>query len=831
MRRSTTLAHAENIFHPLGTFSIPSHFHRRIFSCLWKNLAEPPLSGRRLINFGGPFAYTPPEFSQDASVGNNSISASGQLQEVADALAGLTYAGQSSDFSGTDTIAITVVDAGGLAASRIIKVEVEASSPPSIARVGRLASLPRTLHVYEDGELSLDALSVSVSNSAAGSTVQVEIFCTNGVVWLPRSEPGSGLLTSTGTGQGVVVSGSTDRVNWALRTLVYRPDADVWGSDELSIVAREGTGGGDNTNTGWSTVAGIESIIVLIDPVNDPPTIDIPVGLVGAAPPTVYSGEVLSLAGIVVHDADAAEPEGTQLVSVNVSAPVEGSTVSLAMGHATVQGRLPGVLFLEGSAEGVYPSIAFRAPLHLANSALDLLQFWAPFGQSEGFYNVTITVSDNGNWGNGTEEIVSANVMIDLLYQQDPLVDNDGGFVHWDTPHGALSVDEDSHLRDLGIALIDDTGTGSSANDTRVDVILEVNHGVVQVPKSGSLVNGNAALEVTHHRPGSLTVSGAVGDVSAALVDSTYTPDPNFYGMETLELSVQEHLGNGLMNASVDILVFPQPDAPTITVEPTSENLAVEVGSRLKLYGVDLQHADALDDSASDTVTLRAYSTMGSGGTIAMDGTQPGLWVYTEDPGGVFVARGTVSNLRSALGSGSLEYVPAEGYDGLDVVALSVTADSPFGAFVDESSSLVEELPAGAESATALLLEITVIPAFKPAAVDLENGSLFRTVEGRGIELAGIRSQAPGRRDTSDQVVSVSFETVMGGVTLPGAASRQVFAEGQGESTMTVIGKELEVNMALAGAVFKADAFFNGVAEIKVTYTGSMLVVLLFVRC
>lgn len=691
--------------------------------------------------------------------------------------------------------------------------------------MGRLASLPRNLQVDEDGELSLDALRVSVPNSAAGSMVQVEIFCTNGVVRLPRSEPESGLLTSTGTGQGVVVSGTTDRVNWALRSLVYRPDADVWGSDELSIVAREGASGGNNSNAGWNTVAGMESIIILIDPVNDPPTIDIPVGLASGVPPTALAGELLSLAGIVVHDADAGEYGGTQLVSVNASAAVEGSTVSLAMGPATVQGRLPGVLFLEGSAEGIYPSIAFRAPLHLANSALDLLQFWAPFGQPGGLYNVTITVSDNGNWGKGIEEVVSANVTIDLLYQQDLLAANHGGFVHWDTPHGALSVDEDSQLYDLGITLVADSGAGPSANNTWVDATLEVDHGLVQVPKMGPWVNRNATFEVIRHGPGSLTVSGTAGDVSAALVGSAYIPEPNFYGMETLELSVQEHLGDGIMNASVDILVFSQPDAPTIAVDITSEGLSVEVGSRLKLYGVGVQHADALDDSASGTVTLRAHSTTGSG-TIAIEETQPGLWVYTEQPGGVFVARGSVSNLRSALGSGALEYVPAEGYDGLDVIALSVSADSPYGAFGDESLSLVEELPSGVENATAQL-EITVMPAFNPAAVVLESGALFRTVEGSGVELAGVRVQAPGRRDTSDEVVSVSFEAAKGGVTLPGAASRQIFAEGQGESIMSLTGNELEVNMALTGAVFKANAFYNGVADIKVTYAGGMLLLCL----
>lgn len=703
-----------------------------------------------------------------------------------------------------------MVDAGGLAASRIIKVEVEASSPPSITRVGRLASLPRNLHVDEDAELSLDALSVSVSNSGAGSMVQVEIFCTNGVLWLPRSQPESGLLTSTSPGQSIVLSGNTDRVNWALRSLVYRPDPDVWGSDELSIVAREGTGGSNSTNTGWNNMAGMASIIILIDPVNDPPLIDIPVGLTGGVPPTAFAGELLSLAGIVVHDADAGEPGGTQLVSVNVSAAGEGSTVSLAMGHATVQGRLPGVLFLEGSAEGIYPSLAFRAPLHLANSALDLLQFWTPFGQLGGLYNVTITVSDYGNWGKGTEEVVSANVTIDLIYQQDPLAANQGEFVHWETPHGALTVDEDSHLYDLGIALVADSGAGSSANDTWIDATLEVDHGLVQVPN-----NGGAIFEVKRHGPGSLSLSGAVGDVSAALIGSAYIPEPNFYGMETLELSVQEHLGDGVMNASVDIIVLSQPDAPTIAVDMTPEGLEIEVGSRLKLYGVDIQHADALDDSASGTVTLRAHSTTDSG-TIAMDGVQPGLWVYTEEPGGVFVARGSVSNLRAALDSGALEYVPAGGYDGLDVVVLTASADSPYGAFGDGSISLVEEeLAVGVGNATAQF-EITVVPAFVPAAVVLESGALFRTVEGSGVELVGIRVQAPGRRDTSDEVVSVTFETEKGGITLPGATRRQVFDEGQGENLMMVTGEELEVNMALTGAVFKADAFYNGVADIKV---------------
>lgn len=755
------------------------------------------------------------KFPQEASAGNNSIDAYGQLQHVSDALSGLTYAGPSSDFSGDDTVSIKVVDAGGLTASRIIKIEVEASSPPQITRVGRLASLGRTLNVDEDDELSLDSFRISVSNSATDSMVQVEIFCTNGVVSLPRSGQESELSVSTSTGQGVVVAGNTDVVNRVMRSLVYRPDANIWGSDELSIVAREGRRDSGNPNAGWNTVPGIESFIILIEPVNDPPVIDIPIGLAGEEFPTALAGEMLSLEGIIVHDADAAEPEGSQLVSINASTGDEQTTISLAMGSSTVQGRIPGVRFLEGSAEGVYSSIAFRAPLHLANSALNLLQFGAPFGLPSGLRNVTITVSDHGNWGKGTEEIVSSSVIIDLQYQQDPLHAFPGGFVHLDTPHGALSVDEDGHLHDLGITLRADFGADQSGNSTWVDVTLAVDHGLVQVSKIGALVSRNADIEVIRHGPGSLTFSGGVAEVSAALVNSSYMPEPDFYGMETLELLVQEHIGDGVMNASVEILVLPQPDLPTLTLD-IPEGLTVEGGSQLQLYGVEVQHVDALDDFGSDTVALRARSTTGSG-TITMNGIQPGLWVYAEEAGRVLVARGTVENLQVALDSGALEYGPADGYDGLDVVALSVSTDSPYGAFGDELPSSVEEDDFGVGNSSTVELNITVAPAFVPGAVLLENGPLFRTVEGSGVEIAGMSVRAPGRRDTSDVVVSVSFETAEGGVTLPGAASGPVVATGQGESTMSLTGKELEVNMALAGAVFQGDAFYNGVADIKVT--------------
>lgn len=752
----------------------------------------------------------------NTNTANNSIVAYGQLEDVAGALSGLTYAGQTSEFSGTDTITLEVVDAGGMVASRVIKVDIEADRPPKITRVGRLATSPRNLRMDEDGELLLDSLHMSTPNTAADSTVQVEIFCTNGIVSLPTSKQETDVLISMNMSAGVIIAGNTDRVNNVLRSLMYRPNSDVWGSDEISIIAREGRSG---IAGGWSTIAGSESIIVLIEPVNDAPTIDIPRGLTRTVPPVALAGDFLSLAEIVVHDVDAGEAAGSQLLLVNVSTGLEGNMVSLATGKTTVHGRIPGVLFLEGSAEGVYPVITLKGPINHVNAALSLLQFWAPFGQPNGVDNVTIGAADFGNWGKGVEEVVTASLAVDVRYREDPLA-VEHAFIQWETPPGALSVGEDGQLNVLGITLITE-GSNYPANSTWVDVTIAADHGLVQVVDAGAGTDRKPTVEIVRSGLGLLTVSGAVEEVSAALAGCTYIPDPNYHGLETLGLSAQGRSEEWTTTTSVPIVVFPEPDAPTITVGKTpaansSMARTVDVGSRLPLHGVTIQHADALHSSTSDTITLRVHSATGSG-TVWMNDSIPGLWIYAEEAGSVLVARGNVENLQQALDAGGLEYIPAEEHSGTDVLELSVSANFPYVTFGNESSNVFDDL-GEVEHATAEL-EVTVIPAFVPAAVALEDGALFSTTEGVGVLTPGIIINAPGRRNTSEIVVSVSFGVDRGGIRLPRAAGRQIVVEGQGESTMLLTGTEFEVNLALLGAVFHPAPFYNGVADVKVTRT------------
>lgn len=744
---------------------------------------------------------------QGKGEGHSSIAAYGRLEDIASALEDLTYRCTTNDFSGVDKILISLVDASGLSVSRVVKVEIEANSPPTITRVNGLALLPTNPHMDEDTDLLLDSIEVSVPGSSPNPTVQVEIYAANGMVDIKTSNNSDGLSISKDTRAGVVVAGEVGPVNRALRSLRYTPEVDFWGADEVSIAARQGISG---EGGGWHAATAIETVIVMIGPINDPPRIDFPDDLMGDVLPVASAGELLPLAGITVHDPDAGEPAGSELVSVDISAGDGGNLLSLALSTATLHGRIPGVHFDEGSAEGSYPRIAFSAPIDIANGVLGLLQFFAPFGQESGLNDVTFTISDLGNWGYGDEEeVVSSVVTVAVQHRQDPFAVAKEP-IEWDVPLDTLAMEEDGRLDNLGIALIPD---GDKFFDTTwVEATVSADNGMMQ------LATDIGDTNIVHHGLGSMSLSGTLSDVSSAMTSWAYLPKPDYSGMEVLELSVHGRTYDWVANASVSILVRSTPDLPSITIaNPSSSNMqdarVVEVGSRLKLYGIVVQHVDALSAHSGQTLTMTAFSSAGNG-TLAMD-TQPGLWIYREENrAGALVARGALENLQVALDSGALEYWPLDGYDGVDTVVVSVSVDSLYNPFDDDNNSSARELLYSQNVEAAL--DVTVIPSMIPPAIVFEDDALFRADEGGSVELSGIRAQAPGRRNTSEEVVTVTFEAEGGGVTLPAAHSRQVSTDGQGQSVLSITGTEREVNMALSGAVFKGAPFYNGVAAVKV---------------
>lgn len=672
----------------------------------------------------------------------------------------------------------------------------------------------------EDGELSLNSLEIHVPGSASDSIfIEVEVVATAGIVSLPlRAMDSDDLVTATDTGAGVSVIGKIERVNVALRSLMYKPQADRWGTDEISVVAREKR---MNKAQRWNEATGIEEIIVFIGPVNDPPVISVILGQLGHARLVASAGEFLPLSGITVRDPDASEPAGTDLVTMDITTGSTGNLVSFGLGTTMLSDQVPRMRWYEGSWEEAYPRITLSAPIEIANEALSFLQFLAPFGHPSGPTNVSITVFDNGNWGWGDDGSDEVNITINVRQSEDPIAVFQNS-VRWLVPPGALSVEEDGRLRDLSIALARERV--GVPFDTWVEAVVKPSHGTVQLVETLSVSKEERYnVEFARDVIGSISVSGALRDVSAAVLDLHYLPEQDFNGMEVLELVVHGAAKEWVVNSTLSILVLPRPDPPTVTVDrisPTNHSIVrtVEIGSRLELYGVNIDHVDALNGDSSTTLTMRAHSAAGPC-TMNMDTEQQGLWVYTGDAAGDLVVRGTLRYLQLALRSGALEYMPLEGYDGIDTVTVSVSADNQFHELLNllgENATVVQNYTSPEIAVTDF--ELTVIPAFIPPAVVFDDGPSFQMPESSAIQLTGIRVQAPGRRNTSETRLTVRLGTDEGTLTLPAVEHRHVIIKGEGHPTLTITATELDINMVLASTVFKGERFFNGIALVEVRF-------------
>ncbi len=99
----------------------------------------------------------------------------------------------------------------------------------------------------------------------------------------------------------------------------------------------------------------------------------------------------------------------------------------------------------------------------------------------------------------------------------------------------SLSLSEDSSIAITGVLVSDvdvDLGTGE------VQVTLGVSHGILTLSETSGL-----SFDAGSNGSSYMTVSGILADVNAALSTLTYTPSSNYYGTDSVQISVND-LGN-----------------------------------------------------------------------------------------------------------------------------------------------------------------------------------------------------------------------------------------------------------------------------------------------
>lgn len=216
-------------------------------------------------------------------------------------------------------------------------------------------------------------------------------------------------------GGSLTLSGTQDEINAALTSVWYIAPLH-WNSpgqgtfETLSVLVNEENStreGDDDSYPGEP-----RALLVLVVPVNDPPSIQGPLKV------TAVEGRDTAIKGVKVHDHDAQETKGSS-VEVTMSISVPGSVLQL--------GRTQGLIFSQESNESSPGNKTFQGSLGNVNRALADLVYRGP-PKFSGIAELEVTISDMGNTGEGDAFFSSITTVIDVSsVNNKPRVIREGG--------------------------------------------------------------------------------------------------------------------------------------------------------------------------------------------------------------------------------------------------------------------------------------------------------------------------------------------------------------------------------------------------------------------
>ncbi|QZZ21474.1 tandem-95 repeat protein [Leptothermofonsia sichuanensis E412] len=240
---------------------------------------------------------------------NTSMVFSGTLAAINNALATLTYRG-NSNFNGTDTVNISVNDNGNTGAG--IALSDSAAIAINVLGINSAPVITVPLAPSTNAGVNLAITGVSVNDPDAGAgTLLVTIAAQNGVLSIPTENltffQGDGTLDSRITFEGTLAA-----INTALGALVYRSNPGFTGFETITISVN------DQGNTGIGT------------PLSDTRTLFVNVGGAVNIPPTanpdtytINRNGILNVSGTGVLGNDI-DPDSPSLNAILVNLPAQG---------------------------------------------------------------------------------------------------------------------------------------------------------------------------------------------------------------------------------------------------------------------------------------------------------------------------------------------------------------------------------------------------------------------------------------------------------------------------------------------------------------------------
>jgi hypothetical protein len=670
--------------------------------------------------------------------GSAAFTISGTVGSLNAAINGLNYQ-PIFGYVGPDTLAVSLADpTDHLSGSSSVAISVNAVSPP-------LISNPSTASLSENGSLvfsSGNSNAITVADNGAGTNSDsMTLSVSNGILTLGST---TGLIFTSGNNgtASFTVKGNLTNLNTALNGLKYQPTTNFAGSDALGVLVVDSGDG----KSGSSSVA--LTIIAL------PPAITAP------ATGTVSQNGSLSFS-----------TANGNAISLNDQGAVGSSdSLTLSVSHGTLTlATTTGISFTSGSNGSA--SFTVTGTLTNLNAALNGLVY-QPTALYSGPDSLSVSILNSVDSESASKSVALAVNALNPPTVTAPAtatVIMNGTLVFSAANGDAISV------------------TDVAAGSTPDSLTLTVSHGTLTLASTTGLTFTAGA-----NNSASLTVTGSIANLNAALSGLTYKPGSGYVGADSLLVSITDPGDNDTASKGIAITVN-SANPPTITGPGAA---SVSLNGTLVFSssnGDAITVADTGPGSSSDTLTLSV-----SHGTLTL-ATTTGLTFTTGANGSAsFMVTGSVASLNAALSG--MTYKPTTGYTGSDSLAATIR-DSDDNLSASTSVSLT--VTSGGTPPS-----ITANPTFKIA---INTTLVFSTANGDAIT---INDSSAG-----SSVEQLTMTTSHGTLKLGSTTGITIINGANNSVSMTIGGTLAALNAAINGLTFTPTKFFTGVATITMGYT------------
>jgi hypothetical protein len=653
---------------------------------------------------------------------SSSMTVTGSLNDLNQALGGLVYV-PNVGYVGSDSLRISVQDAGNnLAGSAAVPISVN-PLPPYVV-------VPSSLTVLENSELSLGNAGLSVSD-AGGTSESLSFWATLGEFLIPSSAT-TGITVTGNVSVSITLSGSLSNINNALNSLYYIPDIDFIGTDYVRIT--------DVDTATHLTVKSGAYITTVGFMVNGPSSLAVTENTAGSF--SSANGNAISLI-----DGYAGTYQGWQ----------DSLTLSAKDGAMTL-GSTNGLTFSSGSNGS--SSMTVVGSLDNLNAALNGLVYAPNFGFS-GTDTLQISLDD-------LHENFTTSRSVWAIVNGVPTIG---------APATATTSENSSYTFSSGAITLTDA-TATVASDS---LSLSVADGQLTLGSTAGLT-----FDSGYNGSSSMTVTGPLANLNAAVSGLVYTPNSGYSGTDSLRISLVDSIDHLSGSGVVGLTVNAAP--PPVVTAPTSASL--NENSSYTFAGSSINLSDPAASGASDSLTLSA-----SFGKLTL-GSTSGLTITSgSNNSSLMTIAGTLANLSAAMSG--LVYVPTSGFSGHDTLNLALA--DPIDKLTGSAAVAITVNPIVAAPATAGVFE-NVPYKFSTAGND------------------PIIVTDGGASGTSD---SLTLTVLHGKLTLASLTGLTVTAGSNGASSMTINGTLANLNAALNGLIYTPASNYTGSDTLTLNLTNS----------